>query len=113
MHRHAYCGLARKNQVKAEASSSLRARKLLNGRLRVCLRARFGINESKQTLLNSSLQKAAEFRRRFAMARPFAFRTRRSSKSGGGFRRSRRILLPQPASLTISKDLRAMRARDN
>src|SRR5271166_6168535 len=53
------------------------------------------VNRNK-LFLNSSLQKAAEFRRRFAMARPFAFRTRRSSKSGGGFRRSRRILLPEP-----------------
>jgi hypothetical protein len=29
--------------------------------LRVCLRARFKINESKQNVLNSSLQKAVEF----------------------------------------------------
>jgi hypothetical protein len=61
MHPHAYCGLARKNHAQAEATSSLRARKLLNRPLRICLRACFKTNEHKQTVLNSSLQKAAEF----------------------------------------------------
>jgi hypothetical protein len=35
------------------------------------LKSLFWIIESKQTFSNSSLQKAAEFRRRFAMVRPF------------------------------------------
>src|SRR5208283_313443 len=69
--------LARKNHAKTEATSSLRARKFLNRRSRVCLRAYFKIKESKQTVFKTLL-----------------------SKSSGSFRRSRRVLLPQPASLT-------------
>src|SRR5208337_5628354 len=42
--------LARKNHAKAEATSSLRARKLLNRRCASVLRACFKINESKQTV---------------------------------------------------------------
>jgi hypothetical protein len=66
------CGLARKNHGKAEATSSLRARKLLNRRC-VHLRACFKINESRQTV--------------FKVFCPTSSRI---------FRRSRRILLPEP-----------------
>jgi hypothetical protein len=44
-------GLARKNHAKAEAPSSLRARKALRQTLRVCLRACLNLNESKQTVI--------------------------------------------------------------
>jgi hypothetical protein len=63
--RWCFCGLklsrwalARKNHAKAEATSSLRA---LKQTLRACLRARFKINESKQTVLKLFSPKAAEF----------------------------------------------------
>ena len=43
MHAAGEAGLARKNHAKAEATSSLRARKLLNRRCRACSRAGFEI----------------------------------------------------------------------
>src|SRR5208337_4175252 len=58
------------------------------------------INELKQSVLNSSLRKQRiPPSLRYGATFPGS-RTRRSSKSEGGFWRSRRILLPQPASLT-------------
>jgi hypothetical protein len=55
----------------------LRARKALRQTLRVCLRACFNLNESKQTVIKLF-----------------------SVKSSGIVRRSRKVPLPQPASLT-------------
>jgi hypothetical protein len=63
--------LARKNHAKAEATSSLRARKALRQTLRVCLRACSNLNESKQTVIKLFSLKSSGIRRRFAMARPF------------------------------------------
>src|SRR5271166_3609930 len=65
----------------------------------------------RNKLFQTLLSKAVEFRRRFAMARPFAFRTRRSSKSGGGFRRSRQFRCHSLHASQISQDLRGMQAR--
>jgi hypothetical protein len=66
--------LARKYHTPGEATRSVRARKLLNRRLRVCVRASVKVREWEQSVWNSFLQ-----------------------KSSGTFRRSRRI--PPPAQL--------------
>ena len=50
------CSLARKNHAKAEATSSLPARKLLNRFCVSILRTGFEINEPKQTVSHSSFQ---------------------------------------------------------